>query len=448
MLNFTQEWFQNHLSYDARNEVKENDFKFVYCKFPKWRIKEETELEFSELVKGRMIHFSDDVPNFTSFNRFFKRLAENTRLQEDISRMIDLKILLPEHNSQQQDNFLKWLGTYIPSALLIRRTLSTMSSVQFKVEKITGFPDRIVKWRNMARSEQNKWEYKYKVLWASLSDETLDNLKERGFLPTRKGAELTSGYLTFEECLNFSEKGELYVIYAESNNIAEISVCVMTDKDAPMSSHMGVNRSFQYLCEAYIDPEKYPVHRGLAMKLHAFAADFVSKLYPNKLYMISAPVPAMQEIFRKMLPETFVGSSWEMAEASEPVTKLKLLRRAVSSKKAVSKTDEDLQDAELERLEVEIDALTNKISSTVALTEKDPPIRWTKSPWVISILSLDRKTEVFNYSRETGIATSFGVIYSREDSERKFGWFQHSHLFRYSIDNPLICADIRKLARL
>ena len=140
-----------------------------------------------------------------------------------------------------------------------------------------------------------------------------------------------SGFYSFQESLKYygSRGSELWVCYATPNTLVkptdatkqnvEMLVSLMTHPDTPFVVHMGISRSFQYMIKAWEEHPQYtrrpyesgnpnfPLHRDLAIKLHAFGAKVLGAIHQDKTYMISAPVPTMQEIFTKKLP---AGTVW------------------------------------------------------------------------------------------------------------------------------------------
>jgi hypothetical protein len=85
----------------------------------------------------------------------------------------------------------------------------------------------------------------------------------------------------------------------------EMVVTVLTQAGAPMTSHMGINRCFDYMAERLETGNKisFPIHKDLAPKIHAFGAKCMINLYPEKLYMITYPVFMMAYITKRALPE-------------------------------------------------------------------------------------------------------------------------------------------------
>jgi|GEM_PF-4686110 len=176
-------------------------------------------------------------------------------------------------------------------------------------------------WWKIYTSKDKTSHNDYYQLWAE------GNVpKKQGFIQFQgRGHILTSGQYSFETSLNYHTSNELWIGFASSKNIAqtsditadcvEMAVPVMTDKDAPMVTHMGIGRSFYYMIRAIEDPKAFPLHGNLAMDLHSFAAKIIKIRDPKKLYMMTAPVPTMREIMVKALPNNaYVGDTWSRAE--------------------------------------------------------------------------------------------------------------------------------------
>jgi hypothetical protein len=61
--------------------------------------------------------------------------------------------------------------------------------------------------------------------------------------------------------------------------------------------HLGIQRSIVYTLA------NNPIHPNIAMLLHGCAAQYISQHYPEKKFMITNPLPKMEEIFKKTMGE-------------------------------------------------------------------------------------------------------------------------------------------------
>lgn len=82
-----------------------------------------------------------------------------------------------------------------------------------------------------------------------------------------------------------------------------LTVGVATERRLPTVTHFGIFRNPL----AFLDAT--PEHRGLAMRLHGFAATVCFRALSDKVYMVTKPMPRMAEILRRSLrpDEFYVG---------------------------------------------------------------------------------------------------------------------------------------------
>ncbi len=101
------------------------------------------------------------------------------------------------------------------------------------------------------------------------------------------------------------EESELWVAYVSNKKLSkrgeasldnvEMNFAVMTSELVPFTSHMGISRSVSFVYK------KLPMHGGLAVDLHAFAAKVMQQIHHDKKYMITVPADTMQKILIKFL---------------------------------------------------------------------------------------------------------------------------------------------------
>lgn len=97
-----------------------------------------------------------------------------------------------------------------------------------------------------------------------------------------------------EECQDNSHE------YGEWMNNIEMFVSVITSVDAKVVSHMGISRSISAA-------SRMIKSRGnMSMLLHGFAAKCNSKIYPEKLFMLTTPNTRMRDILIAHLPPNTV----------------------------------------------------------------------------------------------------------------------------------------------
>lgn len=109
-----------------------------------------------------------------------------------------------------------------------------------------------------------------------------------------------------------NKKDELWFTYVTTKDVTdkslfpvskgeiEMACSVMTNKDIPFTTHIGIFRAVEFLEKKFIS------HKDLAMQLHSFAAKVVNLEYANKEYMITNPMKLMREIMVKNLESSLV----------------------------------------------------------------------------------------------------------------------------------------------
>lgn len=103
--------------------------------------------------------------------------------------------------------------------------------------------------------------------------------------------------------------------YRTKESLAEVELCfaVSTEKDAPVTSHMGIQRSRLYIhkhleerLQNSISQEttvlKHQWHERISIPLHAFAAKVMLLRGPTKKFMINVPMFEMKNIMIRALP--------------------------------------------------------------------------------------------------------------------------------------------------
>ena len=381
-------------------------------------------------------------------------------------------------------------------------------------------------WNDVVRDEYRSVR-KYK----DLDYET----KTRLNLPFRGGeTRLETGLRSFSISVqsHFSDN-ELWIVYATSRAIAaaedvrgneiEMYVSVLTVAGAPMFTDMGISRSFTHLLRVkewrdhhalgesvraergitLPSEDGFRLHPNLAMELHSFAAKVMLMRDPHKLWMITAPVPTMRDIFLKALPDnTYQGDSLRTAvelhgdrqrsghespqlralkeEAELWTAGLRALAQRIATlqdelddltatikstspawmarRKAQLQSEiETLQRQRSARKEQErtrqkefrrqIEAVKNseidELSRTMEITPKMAPIRRTWNPKHIQILDKSRKQVVFDHNKGTGIIMVAGETLSGPQT-RRYDWFYHEDMGR----NPYATVDAQALADL
>ena len=150
-------------------------------------------------------------------------------------------------------------------------------------------------------------------LKCSLSDEHKGSLEYAQRLPFQKAIKEANDPLhNFGNSLAVSDRRkQVWVCYATHTPVSqngvidkqsiEMAMAVITDSEAPFTTHMGIARSMYQIHEGL------PTHRGLAMKLHSLAAEVMLTEDPRKAYMITTPLKAMMDIFKCSLPPEAIG---------------------------------------------------------------------------------------------------------------------------------------------
>lgn len=132
------------------------------------------------------------------------------------------------------------------------------------------------------------------------SDKTLQNL----VTGTTGSVESLKTHLLVRDCIPH----ELWILYASVKSVSdgtpfssdniEMTCTVSTTPDAPFVNHMGIARTMRF---AAYEIDTIRTHSNISMNLHSFGAKVMKIRYPEKIYMITTPMPIMEEIFIKSL---------------------------------------------------------------------------------------------------------------------------------------------------
>ncbi len=175
----------------------------------------------------------------------------------------------------------------------------------FGLHRVDNDPEALQFWKEFERRETSTNSREYRQLLDVKGKED----PECPHLPVKSA---TQGYASWRGLNNEGEKWIAYVTKKWEENPynlepydIEMVVPVLTQKGAPMTSHMGINRCFGYMAERLKTGNKiaFPIHKNLAPKIHAFGAKCMVNLYPEKLYMITYPLFMMAYITKRALPE-------------------------------------------------------------------------------------------------------------------------------------------------
>lgn len=369
-------------------------------------------------------------------------------------------------------------------------TLPDKEKIHFVMERTdTNVPNsRIRFWREYVKAENENFS------WYA-------NMCFRGEVPRGKGfliqnpmtAPLNSGMYSFESSVNnHSLDNQLWIAYTSTKDIEkaeditrdeiEMAVTVLTDKDSPMVTHMGIGRSYHYLLGAAEALRKgkdgFKLHSNLSMFLHSFAARVIRMTDPEKLYMITSPIPAMRHIMLKALPQhAYMGSTFHkarelrdsMPKSAEYQSMMAALQKLDEEKKCsreqINSLDDDTLEAQQKEEELtkarnekdqlsrtlwkamcaleikEINETAEKLKSEMTVTTS--PIHETRRPFVLEIFDKKRENVVFS-SEGKGDSRVIKVknqVLTGEDTQR-FDWFEHRDLGI----NPYVTIDLDALS--
>jgi hypothetical protein len=160
----------------------------------------------------------------------------------------------------------------------------------------------------MERVDQNALSYKY-AFWKSFVEHEQERFQRReeqeeGIIYSSGQKDGLSG---FDASFEFdNSKHQLWIVYAYTSELTsknqplqedkiEMYMSVMTTDTAPMTTHMGIQRSYMYLYN-----ERAGGHSRISVPLHSFAAKIMLIIYPSKLYMITTPVGGMKRTFERL----------------------------------------------------------------------------------------------------------------------------------------------------
>lgn len=386
------------------------------------------------------------------------------------------------------------------------------SNVYFVMERIDrSVPNvdaRLAFWQQYAKEEHNN-HTEYKRKW---SEGLLP--KGKGFLVFQDRSEsLTAGLTSFQTSLNkYSLDNELWIAYVSTKpietagevtpNDIEMVVTVLTDKEAPMVTHMGIGRSFHYLLKALqadqvresvkhfsekelqefgiIIPteDKFNLHRHLSMELHSFAAQVMRSRDPKKLYMITSPAPKMREIMCKTFPQhIYISDDYKAAREQHHELKksgASLLSTSIwaehekvskdlrSLKKQIKKSNRrfeanheliELEESET-KMEEQKDRLFNELLAQEAkeideifekikpqMTLSSTPLQANYSGNKVRLFDRERKNIIFDHDKGTQTIRVNSQELRGEETKR-YGWFYHPDMRM----NPYVTINLEELA--
>lgn len=376
-----------------------------------------------------------------------------------------------------------------------------------RIDEKSANHQRLKFWQKFADDEKKYHDIYKKDYWAN---ERVPNEKGRGFLSFSDRSDRLSDALdSFKISMGYSKDNELWICYASrklakssleiSHDDIELAFTLMTTKDAPMTTHMGINRSFNYLINAIKERELekdtsnylFPVHGNLSVPLHSFAAKVMKIIYPEKVYMITSPVHKMKKILENALPkkDCFEGDNITMYEEQIrafyenkkkskpdlfPSLKIKKTMEDLSKeienlktyisdktqsmfdrKKAKDtlnnkKNQFDQEDINLMEIEeAELGQILEEFFQTIPTTSSSPLIHISKG-WStrsnnarLKILSPDRKSVVFDHDQAQQIVHIGTKIFKGAET-KQFDWFYHSHMRMFA--NPYLTVSLDALA--
>lgn len=184
-------------------------------------------------------------------------------------------------------------------------------------------PERIKFWQKFV-NEQNYYLRKYVSLYYEMIENKEEFPQKYGFItPERRGSNVVAGLSMFNDVINdYTKHRELWVAFISTSDINKIKdiiieniemyVSIITDSDIPITTHMGINKSTQYLYNALVSWRENKInilHRNLSIDLHSFAAKVITSIYNDKIYMITAPAPEMATILDKSFPDDIYKGS-------------------------------------------------------------------------------------------------------------------------------------------
>jgi hypothetical protein len=126
---------------------------------------------------------------------------------------------------------------------------------------------------------------------------------------------LTNFHASLSKYFNTDPGSVSYVVFALSSKDSspedfysriEMAYCITATVNGPFSTHMGISRSFTYSKASEEMPLQYPLHKRIAILLHAFGAYFTSLQHPNVSKMITSPLPTMGNFIIDSLPKESV----------------------------------------------------------------------------------------------------------------------------------------------
>lgn len=369
-------------------------------------------------------------------------------------------------------------------------TLPNEEKIHFVMERTdANVPNsRLGFWQEYVKAE--KWNY------SEYAQMCYDGKIPRGkgfLIQNPLTARLIDGITSFETSVNnYYSNNQLWIAYTSTKDIEtagditrdeiEMAVTVLTDKDSPMVTHIGIGRSYHYLLQAAEaireGKQGFKLHSNLSMFLHSFAARVIRMTDPEKLYMITAPVPAMRDIMLKVLPHNaYVGSTYHTArdlhrsrpKSAEYQSLMAARQKADEEEQELREQIQNLNDDTLEAQQQEeeltkasnekaqlrrtlwkamgdletkeINEIAEKLKLEMTVTSS--PIHKTNRPYAFEVF--DKKRENVFFSSEGNLNSKVikvkNQVLKGEDT-RRFDWFDHHDL----AINPYVTIDLDALS--
>lgn len=263
------------------------------------------------------------------------------------------------------------------------------------------------------------------------------------------------GISSFPASLNYYKTNDVWVAFATRNSIKsadfklnltgdiEMAVPVMTNKDIPFYTPMGIFRAVEFY-ESKKHRSKFSVHKNLSMDLHSFVAQAIKAVYGNKDYLITKPVPTMLKIMEKNLSSKTMWIGTPSYREKEKKELEKDFNEVTTALKAISDYEhKKIELLELEKIYSSIDFYfpQNNIQENLAVQKKNLTKELSSFP--LEKLNMDITTPLLeeDFSKNSITLTNrLGKNVSLEMPE----FYHHEHMYPGA---KTVIVDIDALAK-
>ena len=183
----------------------------------------------------------------------------------------------------------------------------------------------------------------------------------------------------------------------------EMYITVITSRDALLTSHMGISRSYENALDLDARPPRKIKQKDQALQLHSFAAKVMKLIDPKKIYMLTTPTGAMRSILMTKLPSNsiFIGDSEYKMEVENAVLNPRTLLHEWDLKEKPNESKEKREERLMEKINYSYYKYDNVDEKKEWLATNPPRIIKEKKKYTIQ--SIDGTKDLVTFDENTNI---------------------------------------------